>query len=63
MYQIVMYWPRNTVPLVVVFTKFDGQIIQQSIDLDDVENDEDTVTQKTLSMLSALRKNDFYLIG
>jgi len=23
----------------------------------------DTVTQKTLSMLSALRKNDFYLIG
>jgi hypothetical protein len=30
-----------TVPLVVVFTKFDGQIVQQSADLDDIENDED----------------------
>ncbi|KAF8715316.1 hypothetical protein AX14_012626, partial [Amanita brunnescens Koide BX004] len=29
------------VPLVVIFTKFDGQIVQQSIDLDDMENDED----------------------
>ena len=37
-------WLRNnlcTVPLVVIFTKFDGQIVQQSIDLDDMENDED----------------------
>ncbi|KAF8343327.1 hypothetical protein F5887DRAFT_886904, partial [Amanita rubescens] len=29
------------VPLVVVFTKFDGQIVKESIGLNDVENDED----------------------
>ena len=29
----------STVPLVVVFTKFDGQIIQESGKLDDTEDD------------------------
>ena len=29
----------STVPLVVVFTKFDGQIIQESGKLDDIEDD------------------------
>jgi len=29
----------STVPLVVVFTKFDGQIIQEGGKLDDVEDD------------------------
>ena len=36
------YWQTNTltlVPLVVVFTKFDGRIIQESGKLDDIEDD------------------------
>ena len=32
-----------TVPLVVVFTKFDGQIIQESGKLDDMDDIDDTV--------------------
>jgi hypothetical protein len=29
----------STVPLVVVFTKFDGQIIQESLKLDDIDDE------------------------